>query len=75
MILYTVNINKAEITDKKIICNKQYINTSINNDISLVPWKRDEVIVDSSVLRKHNKIKITNTKNQKRLYLQILQIM
>ena len=58
--VYTINYDsiygqykhKAEITDKKIICNKQYINTSINNDISLVPWEEwgAEVIVDSSGL-------------------------
>lgn len=41
---------KSKVKDKKIICNKESIFTSINKDIRNVPWEEwgTEIIIDSS---------------------------
>jgi len=40
----------SSVEDQKIFCNKQYINTSMKQDISEVPWKKwgVDIVVDCS---------------------------
>ena len=48
--IYGQSKYKSSIKNKKIFCNKKFINTSMQKDISKVPWGKWEVdiIVDSS---------------------------
>ena len=71
--------HKSEVLDRKIICNKQSIFTSMQKDISEVNWDKwgaDYIIDSSGVLENTLKSrKILNNNLKKEFYLLILQIM
>ena len=69
--IYGQSKKKTKVKDKKIICDNQSIFTSMNNDISQVPWEDwgVNIIIDSSGVL-HNTLKarkILNHNNKKKI--------
>ena len=53
--IYGQSKYKSQVKNRKIICNKNSISTSINKEINLVPWEEwgAEIIIDSSGVLKN----------------------